>query len=51
MAPYVRTILLSGDERLFLSVTPRRRMKRLIIEVSALTPRSASKPVAQRLQA
>ena len=42
MARYVRTILLARDERLFLSVTPRRRKKRLIIEVSALTPRSAS---------
>src|SRR5277367_33295 len=39
---YVRTIPLARDERLFLSVTPRRRKKRLIIEVSALTPRSAS---------
>jgi hypothetical protein len=37
---YVRKIPLARDERLFLSVTPRRRKKRLIIEVSALTPRS-----------
>ena len=42
VALYVRTILLARDERLFLSVTPMRRKKRLIIEVSALTPRSAS---------
>ena len=42
MALYVRTILLLRDERLFLSVPPRRRKKRLIIEVSAFTPRSAS---------
>src|SRR5580700_9361811 len=39
---YLRTIPLARDERLFLSVTPRRRKKRLIIEVSALTPRSTS---------
>jgi hypothetical protein len=38
----VRTILLARDQRLFLSVTPMRRKKRLIIDVSALTPRSAS---------
>ena len=38
------------DERLFLSVTPRRRKKRLIIEVSALTPRSASNRSAKRLK-
>ena len=42
MALYVRTILLLRDERLFLSVTPIRRKNRLIIEVSAVTPRSAS---------
>ena len=40
MASYVRAILLSRDEGLFLNVTPIRRKKRLIIEVSALTPRS-----------
>ena len=38
----VRTILLARDQRLFLGVTPMRRKKRLIIAVSALTPRSAS---------
>ena len=42
MALYVRTILLARDKRLFLSVTPMRRNKRLIIAVSARTPRSAS---------
>src|ERR1700722_11754830 len=42
MALYVRTILLARDKRLFLSVTPMRRKKRLIIAVSARTPRSAS---------
>ena len=42
VARYVRTIPLARDERLFLCVTPRRRKKRLIIEVSALTPRSTS---------
>jgi hypothetical protein len=40
MASYVRAILLLRDEGLFLNVTPIRRKKRLIIEVSALTPRS-----------
>ena len=35
VAAYVRAILLARDERLFLSVTPSRRKKRLIIEVSA----------------
>jgi hypothetical protein len=40
MAAYVRAILLPRDEGLFLNVTPIRRKKRLIIEVSALTPRS-----------
>ena len=43
MAAYVRTILLARDEGLFLNVTPIRRKKRLIIEVSALTPRSAER--------
>jgi len=38
MALYVRTILLARDKRLFLSVTPMRRKKRLIIAVSARTP-------------
>src|SRR5271156_7211851 len=42
MALYVGAILLARDERLFLSVTPVRRKKRLIIAVSARTPRSAS---------
>ena len=40
VATYVRAILLARDEGLFLNVTPIRRKKRLIIEVSALTPRS-----------
>ena len=43
MAAYVRTILLARDEGLFLNVTPILRKKRLIIEVSALTPRSAER--------
>ena len=43
MAPYVRAILLLRDEDLFLNVMPIRRKKRLIIEVSALTPRSAER--------
>jgi hypothetical protein len=43
VATYVRAILLARDEGLFLSVTPIRRKKRLIIEVSALTPRSAER--------
>jgi hypothetical protein len=42
VARYVRAIPFARDERLFLSVTPIRRKKRLIIEVSALTPRSSS---------
>ena len=36
----VWAILLARDEGLFLTVTPIRRKKRLIIEVSALTVRS-----------
>src|SRR5262249_34387944 len=40
VAAYVRAILLARDQGLFLTVTPIRRKKRLIIEVSALTPRS-----------
>ena len=43
MAADVRTILLARDEGLFLTVTPILPKKRLIIEVSALTPRSANK--------
>ena len=43
MAAYVRAILLARDEGLFLTVTPILRKKRLIIEVSALTRRSAKK--------
>src|ERR1700733_12416144 len=43
VATYVRAILLACDKGLFLSVTPIRRKKRLIIEVSALTPRSAER--------
>src|ERR1700689_612177 len=39
MATDVRAILLARDEGLFLNVTPILRKKRLIIEVSALTPR------------
>ena len=40
VALYVRTVLLAGDEGLFLGVKPMRRRNRLINEVSALTPRS-----------
>jgi len=40
MAAYARAILLARDEGLFLNVTLILRKKRLIIEVSALTPRS-----------
>ena len=43
VATYVRTILLACDKGLFLTVTPIRRKKRLIIEVPALTPRSAER--------
>ena len=43
VATYVRAILLARDEGLFLNVTPILRKKRLIIEVSALTPRSAER--------
>src|SRR5271156_3157700 len=40
---YVRAILLARDKGLFLTVTPIRRKKRLIIEVSDLTPRSTER--------
>jgi hypothetical protein len=40
VATDVRAILFARDEGLFLTVTPIRRKNRLIIEVSALTPRS-----------
>jgi hypothetical protein len=43
VATYVRAILLACDQSLFLSVTPILRKKRLIIEVSALAPRSAER--------
>ena len=43
MAAYVPAILFARDERLFLNVTPILRKNRLIIEVSALTPRSAER--------
>ena len=43
MAAYVRAIPLARDEGLFLNVTPILRKKRLIIEVSALIPRSAKR--------
>jgi hypothetical protein len=43
VATYVRAIPLLREEGLFLNVTPIRRKKRLIIEVSALTPRSAER--------
>ena len=43
MAAYVLAILFTRDEGLFLTVTPILRKKRLIIEVSALTPRSADR--------
>lgn len=48
VALYVRTVLLAGDERLFLGVKPMRRRNRLINEVSALT--LSQQPVAQRLK-
>ena len=41
-AAYVRTVPLARDQRLFLSVIPSRRKKRLSIEVSAFTERSAA---------
>jgi hypothetical protein len=40
MTAYVPAVALARDERLFLNVTPILRKKRLIIEVSALTPSS-----------
>jgi hypothetical protein len=43
MAADVPAILLARDEGLFLNVMPILRKKRLIIEVSALTPRSADR--------
>jgi hypothetical protein len=43
VAAYVRAILLARDKGLFLTVTPIRRKNRLIIEVSALTPRSVKR--------
>jgi hypothetical protein len=43
VAAYVVAILLARDKRLFLTVTPILRKKRLIIEVSDLTPRSAER--------
>jgi hypothetical protein len=43
VAADVRAILLACDKGLFLTVTPIRRKKRLIIDVSALTPRSAER--------
>jgi hypothetical protein len=43
VATYVRAILLACDMGLSLTVTPIRQKKRLIIEVSALTPRSAER--------
>ena len=43
VAAYVAALLLARDKRLFLNVTPILRKKRLIIEVSALTPRSAER--------
>jgi hypothetical protein len=50
VAAYVRAILLTRDEGLFLNVAPRRRKKRLIIEVSALTLRSEKRRIAKRLK-
>ena len=43
MAAYVRAILFHARRGLLLTVTSIRRKKRLIIEVSALTPRSADR--------
>ena len=50
MPAYVGTILLARDEGLFLNVTPILRKKRLIIEVSALTPRLGRKAIAKSLK-
>jgi hypothetical protein len=50
VAAYVPAILLARDKRLFLTVTPILRKKRLIIEVSALTPRSAKRRSHKRLK-
>jgi hypothetical protein len=50
MAADVRTILLACDEGLFLTVTPILRKKRLIIEVSALTPSLGQKAIAESLK-
>jgi hypothetical protein len=43
VATYVGAILLACEKGLFLTVTPIRRKKRLIVEVSACTPRSAER--------
>jgi hypothetical protein len=50
VATYVRAVLLACDKGLFLTVGPIRRKKRLIIEVSALTPRSAERRSAESLK-
>ena len=49
VATYVRAILLACDKGLFLTVTPIRRKKRLIIEVSAL-PSLRRQTIAQGLK-
>ena len=41
--PYIPAIPLARDQRLFLCVMPSRRRNRLIIPVSALTPRSSAR--------
>lgn len=41
-ALYVRAVLLGGVERLFFTVMPMRRKNRLIMPVSAFTPRSVA---------
>ena len=50
MAAYVRAVLLARDKRLFLNVTPRRRKKRLIIEVSDFDAALAQKAIAEGLK-
>ena len=50
MAAYVRAILVTRDEGLFFTVTPILRKKRIIIEVSALTPALGRQAITQSLK-
>ena len=50
MAAYVRAILFTRDEGLFLTVTPILRKKRLIIEVSGFDPALGRQAIAQSLK-